>query len=111
MWPARAWWRARRSDDPHRTERLNLTIDSAFGGMWVALMHFNLLPSVLIITMMSMDKLGWGPAFLARTSLAMIAAMTLGTVFTGGAFAPASDMQVILASLPVPIACLVKPLT
>ncbi len=36
-------------------ERDSLTVDSAFGGMWVALMHFNLLPSVLIVAMMTMD--------------------------------------------------------
>jgi signal transduction histidine kinase len=104
VWPHVAWLLARRSADPHRFERTALTVDSAFGGLWVALMHFTLLPSVLIITMMSMDKLGWGPAFLARTSLAMIAAMTLGAVLTGGAFAPESNMTVILASLPLMVA-------
>jgi signal transduction histidine kinase len=101
VWPWIAWWLARHSDDPHRTERRNLTIDSAFGGLWVALMHFNLLPSVLIITMMSMDKIGWGPAFLGRTSLAMMAAMAAGALATGGAFAPESNMPVIVASLPL----------
>src|SRR5579859_7019159 len=48
IWPHLAWLRARASDDPHRTERLNLTIDSAFGGLFVALMQFSLLPSVVV---------------------------------------------------------------
>jgi len=67
-------------------------------------MHFNLLPSVLIVTMMSMDKIGWGPAFLGRTAGAMAAAMTLGAIFTRGAFAPATDMRVIQACLPLLVA-------
>src|SRR5215471_6295805 len=73
VWPHLAFLAARRSEDPHKTERRNLTIDSAFGGLWIALMQFNLLPSVLIGAMMSMDKIGWGPAFLARTTAAMAA--------------------------------------
>jgi signal transduction histidine kinase len=101
VWPPLAYWLARRSEDPHRSERRSLTIDSAFGGLWVALMHFNLLPSVLIVTMMSMDKIGWGPAFLARTSLAMGGAIAFGAILTGGAFAPDSNMAVIVASLPL----------
>jgi two-component system sensor kinase FixL len=64
-------------------------------------MHFNLLPSVLIVTMMSMDKIGWGPAFLARTSLAMIGSMTFGALLTRGAFSPETNMAVILACLPL----------
>ena len=103
-WPHVAWWIARRSADPHRIERTSLTVDSVFGGAWVALMHFNLLPSVLIVTMMSMDKLGWGPPFLARTSLAMAAAMGVGAIFTRGAFAPDTDMRVILACMPLLVA-------
>ena len=103
-WPHAAFWLARRSENAHSVERASLTIDSAFGGLWVALMHFNLLPSVLIVTMMSMDKVGWGPAFLARTLLAMAAAMTVGTLFTRGAYSPATDMRVIQACLPLLVA-------
>jgi signal transduction histidine kinase len=103
-YPHVAWWLARRSADPHRFERWGLTIDSAFGGLYVTLMHFNLLPSVLIVTMMSMDKIGWGPAFLARTTMAMGAAMLLGTLVTHGAFQPVTDMRVVVACLPLMVA-------
>src|SRR3954467_12881727 len=54
-WPHLAYLAAARGMDPHRAERASLTVDSAFGGFWIALMHFNLLPSVLIAAMMSMD--------------------------------------------------------
>lgn len=100
-WPHVAWLLARRSPNAHAVERISLTIDSTFGGIWVAAMHFNLLPSFLIIAMMSMDKIGWGPAFLARTSLAMAAGCGVTAVLTGGAFEPATTMGEILASLPL----------
>jgi len=104
VWPHAAWHAARTSRDPHRTERTSLTVDSALGGMWVALMHFNLLPSVLIVAMMSMDKIGWGPRFLARTSAAMAAACLAGMVLTGFRVEPATSMREIVASLPLVVA-------
>ena len=103
-WPHLAWLAARRSADSHAVERVNLTIDSAWGGLWIALMHFNLLPSVLIAAMMSMDKIGWGPRFLARTSAAMAAACAAAAVATGGAFQPVTSMTVMVASLPLMVA-------
>jgi len=101
LWPQIAWAVAQSSADPHRWERTALTIDSAFGGFWVALMHFNLLPSVLIVAMMSMDKIGWGPAFLGRTSAAMAAACAFGMLLTGGTIEPVTSMREIVACLPL----------
>jgi len=103
-WPHLAWLHARQSADAHKAERINLTVDSAFGGLWIALMHFNLLPSVLIAAMMSMDKIGWGPRFLARTTAAMAAGCGLGLLFTGAAMEPTTTMRQIVASLPLMVA-------
>jgi len=100
LWPHLAWLHARRSADPHAAERANLTVDSAFGGVYVALMHFNLLPSVLIAAMKSMDKIGWGPQFLARTTAAMAAGCAVTMIFTRAAFRPHTSMSVVVASLP-----------
>jgi C4-dicarboxylate-specific signal transduction histidine kinase len=104
VWPHVAWYLARRSADPHRTERVSLTIDSASGGLWIALMHFNLLPSVLTAAMMSMDKIGWGPRFLARTAAAMAVTCGVTSMFTGAAFQPATSLHVMVASLPLMVA-------
>ena len=93
LWPHLAWLRARRSADPHVAERVNLTVDSAFGGVYIALMHFNLLPSVLIAAMKSMDKIGWGPQFLARTTAAMAAGCAVTMIFTRAAFQPHTSMR------------------
>jgi signal transduction histidine kinase len=101
IWPHVAYLTAHRSADPHHVERASLTIDSAFGGFWIAMMHFNLLPSVLIAAMMSMDKIGWGPAFLARTTAAMAVGCAMGALVTGGAVEPTTTMPVIVACLPL----------
>jgi len=101
VWPHVAWALARRSADPHRTERLNLTIDSAFGGMFIALMQFSLLPSMLVAGMLSMDKLGWGPRLLLRT----LTAMAITCAATVLIFRPGLDMTTtmreIVGSLPL----------
>lgn len=101
-WPHLAWFLARRSASPQRAEFRHLLIDSACGGAWIALMHFNLVPSLVYLTMMSMDKIaagGW--RFLNRTALAMAASCLVTAVFTGFRFEPDSSTFVILCSAPL----------
>lgn len=104
VWPHVAWRRARTSADPHGAERTNLVIDSMMGGIYVALMQFTLLPSVLIVAMLSMDKLGWGWRFLGRTSGAMATTCVATTVLTGASLRLATSMPVIVASIPLMVA-------
>jgi len=76
-WPHLAHWLAMRSKNPYRTELGNLTLDSTFGGIWIAVMHFNLAPSVILVAMLAMDKAAvGGPKFLARCLFAQVAAAT-----------------------------------
>jgi C4-dicarboxylate-specific signal transduction histidine kinase len=104
IWPHVAWQRARRSADPHRTERQHLLVDSGFGGVVVSLMEFALLPSVLIIAMLSMDKIGWGARFLLRASLTMASGLVVTALATGARFDPGTSMAMIAASLPLMVA-------
>lgn len=104
VWPHLAWLRARASTDPHAIERQNLFVDSTLGGVFIALMHFNLLPTVLLATMLSMDKLGWGPKFLARTVAGMAGACLVTTAIAGVHVDPATSMREIVASLPLMVA-------
>lgn len=104
VWPHVAWYHARTSADPHVAERINLVVDSMMGGIFVALMQFTLLPSVLIVAMLSMDKLGWGWRFLGRTSGAMAATCLVTTVLTGASFRLDTSMPVIVASIPLMVA-------
>ncbi len=102
LWPHVALALTRRTGDPYRTELRNLLIDSAIAGLWVPFMHFNLLPSVLILTLATVDKISTGVPGLWRRSLpGMALAMLAGALVTGFAYQPQTSMGVILASLPL----------
>jgi C4-dicarboxylate-specific signal transduction histidine kinase len=101
VWPHVAWALAKRSADTHRAERLNLTIDSAFGGLFIALMQFSLLPSVLIAGMLSMDKIGWGLRFLARTTGALVLTCAATVVLVRPGIDVTTTMREIIGSLPL----------
>lgn len=102
FWPQLALLVAIRSESPYRTEIRNLLFDSTLVGMWVALMQFNLLPSVLLITLATVDKISIG---IQRLWLWSLAAMMLGCVsaglFTDFAFQPVTSVPVLLACLPM----------
>jgi diguanylate cyclase len=101
-WPHVAFMLARRSKDPYGTEERNLIIDSALGGVWIPLMGFNLLPSVLLVAMLSMDKASvGGPPFLLRTAIAMAAACSIVTALTGFDFRPETSLLVVAACVPL----------
>ena len=83
-WPHAAYRIARGSRDPYRAELRNLVLDSASGGAWIAMMHFNLAPSAVIIAMLAMDKAalgGW--RFLARCFAAEVAAALAVSLVAG----------------------------
>src|SRR3546814_2644654 len=92
LWPHMARWRSQRSANPERTERTNLLVDSAIAALWVPLMHFNLLPSALILTLATVDKINTGIRGLWQRSLpGMAGAIVLGGLLTGFAFAPVTS--------------------
>lgn len=105
VWPHIAYQIAVRSRDPYGTEVINLLIDTAAGGMWIALMAFNLLPSVMIGAMMSMDKISVGGARLLARGLAVLGAGCAMTVLVFGfRFQPYTSQFVIVACLPLLVA-------
>ena len=102
LWPHLAYQLSRRNADPFRAELRNLMIDSALAGSLVPLIHFNLLPSVVLVTVASADKINSGVRGLLVRSLpgVLIGALITGTL-TGFAMLPASSMTVVLATLPI----------
>jgi diguanylate cyclase len=101
-WPHIAFRLSRRSPDPYRAERRSLIVDAALGGAWIALIGFNLVPSMLMVSTLAMDKFGiGGPRFLALSLLAM--AVGCGTVALAFGIEPhfASSLPVIVASAPL----------
>lgn len=104
LWPHVAYALARRSRDPLHAELRNFVIDSALAGSWAPLMHFNLLPSVMLLTTVMADKNNVGVRGLWRRSLpGTLAAIGIGSVLTGFAWHPHTSMAVILATLPIMI--------
>jgi len=56
LWPHLAYAHARFSPDRYAAERRNLLIDSLIVGMWIPLMHFNLLTSAVLTIVTTFDK-------------------------------------------------------
>jgi diguanylate cyclase len=105
LWPHAARYVATRSDHPVRTELRQLTLDSALGGIWIALMHFNLLPSVLLLTMLSVDKIAvGGPRFLLRTTAWLGGACVVTSALLGFAVDTDTPMSVVVACTPFLVA-------
>jgi diguanylate cyclase len=96
---------ASRSAHPAACERHNLTLDSALGGVWIAFMHFNLLPSVLLATMLAVDKIGVaGIRFALRTTAYLVASCAITSALLGFPVALDSPMSVVVACLPFLVA-------
>lgn len=102
VWPHVAYQLSRRSADPYRAEIRNLLADSALAAALVPLMHFSLLPSVLLCTLTLVDKITTGIRGLwARSIPAMLVGAAASAVLTGVHWSPESSMPIILACLPV----------
>ena len=101
LWPHIALLTSTHSADPRKTEMHNLMVDSALGGVWVAVMQFNLLPSVLLVTMLSVDKMSVGGArLLARTFAVLTAACVLTSAALGFPVDIGTPMYVVVACVP-----------
>ena len=102
LWPHLAYLIARRSDRPLDAELRNFVLDSVMAGSWVPLMHFNVLPSAVLLAVVSADKFNTGVRGLWLRALpGTLAGAAVATLLTGGAFQPHSSMAVVLASLPI----------
>jgi hypothetical protein len=102
IWPHLAYLIAKSSRNPYAAERRNLLIDSVFGGVWVPLMSFNLVPSVVVIVMLSMDNIavGGGRLFIKGITAHLIGGL-LAILFFGLHIRPESNMANVLACLPM----------
>jgi diguanylate cyclase len=101
-WPHLALWIGTRSRNPFRAELCSLMVDSALGGAWIALMQFNLLPSVVLLIMLSMDKMAVGGAwFLARCTTVLLLSCVAVSAATGFQVRPYTSMVQIIGSLPL----------
>ena len=102
IWPHAALLLARCSENPFRAEVRNLLIDSALVGMLVPLMHFNLLPSGVLVAVVISDKLSPGIRRLWLHSLpGMLATGVLTTLLLRPTPVLESSLWVVVFTLPL----------
>jgi diguanylate cyclase len=102
VWPHLAYLIAHRSADPWNAERRNLIVDSALCGVWVPLMAFNFLPSVLLVSMLSFDKISvGGPRLLFATWAAMLASGVATALAIVPDVHPETSLAVMIACVPL----------
>ena len=102
LWPHIAYLLARYSADPFRAEIRNLLIDSALVGLWVPLMQFNLLPSVVLVAVTTYDKFSSGIKRLWLYSLpGMLGAGLLATLLVRPEPSLESGLWVVFFTLPI----------
>jgi diguanylate cyclase len=102
IWPHAAFLIARRAAVPYLVERRNLLIESAFGGLWVAAMHFNALPTVLLLSMLCMNCIAVGGPALLRLSLGALSISLLAfTALLKPDFLPDTSPSQVYACLPM----------
>lgn len=101
-WPHLARALAQRHAKPMHVERRSTLIDSAGGGLWLVMMHFNLLPSALLIALLAMDCVGVGGGRLLLRGI-LVQAATCGAAIAIFGFHPIPDTSrpELLASLPL----------
>ena len=101
-WPHVAWLILRRSVDSVGLDQRFFVGDAAMGGVWIALMQFALLPSVLLATMFAITLIAIGGRWLLLRGMATLAvACCVAAAANDLAFAPATDTVELLASLPL----------
>ncbi|MBA1201883.1 diguanylate cyclase [Pseudomonas capeferrum] len=102
VWPHVAFQIARRSKQPFRAEQRNMIFDGFAGGCWAGAMGLNPLPSVIILSMIAMDKIaagGW--PMLVRTLLAQGVGIGLILLLPTPVLFPETSQAQMLACLPI----------
>ncbi len=102
LWPHVAYRWALQSAAPYRAEQRNLLFDSLMGGFWAAAMQFNPLPSVTVLSMVTMNNVAaGGKRLVGHGLLVQLTGMLLASLLLGpGLQLHATPLQVY-ACLPM----------
>lgn len=101
LWPHLAYFWAANIRDSFETGQRQMLFDSFCGGLWAAAMGFNIVPTVVVLTMLSMNNMASGGMRLFLTGL-MVKILSAGLWVLVLGWQPniESNTMVILASLP-----------
>lgn len=84
VWPHLAWQMALKAPDPQLAEIYNLKFDALLAGIWMAVIGFNILPSVALGMMISINTLGHGGLRLFCVGVMLAASSGLVMWLLGG---------------------------
>ncbi|AIG01889.1 putative transmembrane sensory box GGDEF domain protein [Pseudomonas fluorescens] len=101
-WPHLAYQLSRRCENSLRTERRHLLVDSFCGGFWVGAMHFNPLPSVTTLSMMTMNNVAiGGPRFMLMGWMAQALGIGVALLLFAPAYIALTTPVQLYACLPI----------
>jgi len=102
VWPHIAYQWSRRASNSLRSERRNLLFDSFCGGFWVGAMHFNPLPSVTTLSMMTMNNVAaGGKRLFLRGLVAQAGGIGVAWALLGIKFNPNVSLAQVYTCLPM----------
>jgi len=101
-WPHVAYLIGISSDAPFQAEQRNILIDAIICSVWIPLMGFNLLPSAVLIIMLSLDCITvGGPRLLLKGLVGMALSIALTSLLTDVELNLESNLLTILFCLPM----------
>ena len=102
LWPLMAYRITSRSPRPRELERRFVLFDSLMGGFWIATIQFNVLPSVMMLSMLAMNNTAAGGArFVAQGFVLQAFGMALSGLVLGFGFSPDTSQAELYACIPM----------
>jgi diguanylate cyclase len=102
VWPQLAYLISSRSGHRYRAEQRNMLADAFFGGAWVPITAFNVIPCLIVNIFICMGILGAGGIWRLAKALVVMVLGGLAAIFVFGfEFQPVSTTLNIVSTLPV----------
>jgi len=98
-WPHLAYWYSSRNRNPGLAEFRNLYSSAIWHGFWIAALGFNLMPTVMLISILSSESYGGLRSYL-RGLVAIAVGVVIGIFTLGFKFTPESSLITMLATAP-----------
>lgn len=102
LWPHLAYQLARTSARPIDTERRSMLVDACVAGFYAAVIGFNPIPSVCVLSMVTMNNMAMGgPRFMGKGAAASMVGAALACLAFGASFIDTLSHVQIAACLPL----------